>query len=75
MIECCYAERRKSALYAECRYAECHYGECRGAFVRFFVFPFPNLVLNQIYFFNYDHSCLWGKIQTVEWTRGKNAAA
>jgi hypothetical protein len=29
--ECCYAESREQAHYAECHYAECHYAECRGA--------------------------------------------
>jgi hypothetical protein len=27
-IECCYAEYRKQALYADCHYAECRYAEC-----------------------------------------------
>ncbi len=30
-VECCYAECRKQAHYAECYYAECRYAECRGA--------------------------------------------
>jgi hypothetical protein len=31
--ECCYAEFRKYALYAECHYAECRYAECCGALI------------------------------------------
>ncbi len=30
MVESCYPECHKLALYAECRYADCHYTECRG---------------------------------------------